>query len=37
MLRTKTWEDTSFKSYNFNAAGPEPHGGHVHPLLSVRE
>jgi len=37
MLRTKEWQNTKFKSYNFNAAGPEPHGGHVHPLLSVRE
>jgi phenylalanyl-tRNA synthetase alpha chain len=37
MIRTKDWQNTKFKSYNFNAIGAEPHGGHCHPLLSVRE
>lgn len=37
MLRTKDWKDTKFKGYNFKAEGIDPHGGHVHPLLSVRE
>lgn len=34
---SKTWQTTRFKEYNFDAAGQPTHGGHLHPLLKVRE
>jgi len=37
MIRTGEWKDTKFKSYNFNAEGSAGTGGHLHPLLVVRE
>ena len=37
MLRTGAWKDSKFKSYNFNAEGIAGQGGHLHPLLLVRE
>jgi phenylalanyl-tRNA synthetase alpha chain len=37
MLRTGEWKDAKFKNYNFKAAGIEGTGGHLHPLLMVRE
>lgn len=36
MLKTGAWKDKRFKSYNFNAQGQVPDGGHLHPLLKVR-
>ena len=32
-----TWKDSSFKQYNFAAAGQPTEGGALHPLLKVRE
>jgi len=37
MLRKGTWKDAKFKSYNFNSEGVAGTGGHLHPLLRVRE
>jgi phenylalanyl-tRNA synthetase alpha chain len=37
MLRTGSWKDVQFKKYNFNAVGQPGSGGHLHPLLKVRE
>lgn len=37
MLRTGEWKDATFKKYNFNALGLAGTGGHLHPLLAVRE
>ena len=37
MLRTGAWKDARFKSYNFNSVGVVPEGGHLHPLLKVRQ
>jgi phenylalanyl-tRNA synthetase alpha chain len=37
MLRTGAWKETQFKKYNFNAEGSAGNGGHLHPLLLVRE
>ena len=37
MLRTGVWEQTKFKSLNFNSEGTPGTGGHLHPLLLVRE
>jgi phenylalanyl-tRNA synthetase alpha chain len=37
MIRSGEWKDTKYKSYNFNAAGLEGHGGHLHPLMMIRE
>ena len=31
------WKTATFKKYNFNALGMPPQGGHLHPLLKVRE
>jgi phenylalanyl-tRNA synthetase alpha chain len=31
------WKDSSFKQYNFAAAGQPPEGGALHPLLKMRE
>jgi phenylalanyl-tRNA synthetase alpha chain len=35
MLADGSWKDMSFKKYNF--AGVLPTGGHLHPLMKVRE
>lgn len=37
MLDSGAWKDAKFKEYNFNALGKEVGGGHLHPLLKVRE
>ena len=37
MLRTGDWKNATFKKYNFNALGVAGTGGHLHPLLAVRE
>ena len=37
MLRSGQWKDAKFKNYNFNAVGAEGNGGHLHPLMVVRE
>jgi len=37
MLRSGAWKETNFKKYNFNAEGIAGTGGHLHPLLLVRE
>ena len=37
MLRNGSWKDIQFKKYNFNAVGQISNGGHLHPLLKVRE
>jgi phenylalanyl-tRNA synthetase alpha chain len=37
MLRSGSWKDAKFKKYNFAAAGQPSEGGHLHPLLKVRE
>jgi phenylalanyl-tRNA synthetase alpha chain len=31
------WKDASFKKYNFDAVGIPPSGGHLHPLMKVRQ
>ena len=31
------WATTAFKEYNFESAGKEAGGGHVHALMKVRE
>merc|ERR1719234_1184994 len=37
MLLTKSWKTETFKPHNFNALGPINPGGHLHPLLKVRQ
>ena len=37
MIRKGSWKDAKFKNYNFNAEGIAGTGGHLHPLLMVRE
>lgn len=38
MLRDGSWRTTQFKGYNFAPqAGAPPAGGHLHPLLKVRQ
>lgn len=37
MLQSGAWKTANFKKYNFNARGALPDGGHLHPLLKVRE
>ena len=37
MIRKGTWKDASFKKYNFDSIGTSSYGGHLHPLLKVRE
>jgi len=37
MLLSGEWKNLSFKKYNFNALGVPTNGGHLHPLLKVRE
>lgn len=36
MLRSGAWKDAKFKKFNFNATGAVTEGGHLHPLLKVR-
>lgn len=36
MLRTGEWKQTEFKANNWKAAGRNPNGGHLHPLMKVR-
>ena len=37
LIQSGEWKNTSFKKYNFDALGVSPYGGHLHPLLKVRE
>eukprot|EP00842_Homolaphlyctis_polyrhiza_P005755 jgi/Hompol1/6180/HPOL_002219-RA len=37
MLQSGEWKNTTFKKYNFAAAGALPAAGHLHPLLKVRD
>ncbi|CAO3590779.1 unnamed protein product [Absidia cylindrospora] len=37
MLQSGEWKNASFKKYNFDAAGVHPNGGHLHPLMKVRQ
>lgn len=37
MILSGTWSNTAFKRYNFEASGLPTAGGHLHPLLKVRE
>ncbi|KAI8344589.1 tRNA synthetases class II core domain (F)-domain-containing protein [Chlamydoabsidia padenii] len=37
MLQSGEWKNASFKKYNFDAAGVPPNGGHLHPLMKVRQ
>ncbi|XP_077218091.1 phenylalanyl-tRNA synthetase, putative / phenylalanine-tRNA ligase [Tasmannia lanceolata] len=36
-LQRGDWKDLEFKEYNFSARGQPMEGGHLHPLLKVRE
>lgn len=36
MIANGTWQEMSFKSYNFDALGVPPERGHLHPLMKVR-
>ena len=37
LLFSHAWSTQKFKTYNFEACGPQLPGGHLHPLLKVRE
>ncbi|CAG8543974.1 15932_t:CDS:10 [Funneliformis caledonium] len=37
MLQSGEWKQANFKKYNFDALGIPPTGGHLHPLMKVRE
>ncbi|EJF61276.1 phenylalanine-tRNA ligase [Dichomitus squalens LYAD-421 SS1] len=37
MLTSGSWKTSTYKKYNFEAAGIPPNGGALHPLLKVRE
>ena len=37
MLQDGSWATETFKGLNYNASGREPAGGHLHPLLKVRQ
>lgn len=37
MLQDGSWATEKFKGLNYNAQGREPVGGHLHPLLKVRQ
>ncbi|CAJ0838501.1 4302_t:CDS:2 [Entrophospora sp. SA101] len=37
MLQSGEWKKANFKNYNFDALGIPPPGGHLHPLMKVRE
>lgn len=36
MLDSGEWQSAAFKEYNFESAGKEPGGGHLHALMRVR-
>uniref|UniRef100_A0A914RJW2 Phenylalanyl-tRNA synthetase domain-containing protein n=1 Tax=Parascaris equorum TaxID=6256 RepID=A0A914RJW2_PAREQ len=36
MITSGSWKSKTFKKYNFNALGVMPTGGHLHPLMKVR-
>lgn len=36
-LQRGDWRELELKEYNFNAKGLPPEGGHLHPLLKVRQ
>ncbi|KAJ8449361.1 hypothetical protein Cgig2_002493 [Carnegiea gigantea] len=36
-LQRGDWKELELKEYNFNAKGLPPEGGHLHPLLKVRQ
>ncbi|CAO3687632.1 unnamed protein product [Umbelopsis vinacea] len=37
MLQSGEWKNATFKKYNFDAVGIAPSGGHLHPLMKVRQ
>ena len=37
MIASGSWRDATFKEYNFNVTGGREGGGHLHPLLKVRQ
>ncbi|KAJ2897793.1 Phenylalanyl-tRNA synthetase, beta subunit, cytoplasmic [Coemansia aciculifera] len=37
MLKSDAWKTAEFKSFNFDALGLNTRGGHLHPLMKVRE
>ncbi|KAI9472712.1 tRNA synthetases class II core domain (F)-domain-containing protein [Coemansia mojavensis] len=37
MLQSGSWKTEEFKKFNFDSLGINPSGGHLHPLLKVRE
>ncbi|CAG8441799.1 3275_t:CDS:2 [Rhizophagus irregularis] len=37
MLQSGEWKKANFKKYNFDALGIPPSGGHLHPLMKIRE
>lgn len=37
MIASGSWREMDVKEYNFDALGVPPTGGHLHPLLKVRE
>jgi phenylalanyl-tRNA synthetase alpha chain len=37
MLADGSWANVPFKAYNFNSLGKQPDGGHLHPLLKLRQ
>ncbi len=37
MIQSGAWKTAKFKNYNFEALGLPTRGGHLHPLLKVRE
>uniref|UniRef100_A0A2K6VV45 phenylalanine--tRNA ligase n=2 Tax=Onchocerca TaxID=6281 RepID=A0A2K6VV45_ONCVO len=36
MINNNSWRKKTFKKYNFHALGMMPTGGHLHPLMKVR-
>ncbi|KAJ2793956.1 Phenylalanyl-tRNA synthetase, beta subunit, cytoplasmic, partial [Coemansia furcata] len=37
MLKGDGWKTAEFKQFNFDSLGLNPRGGHLHPLMKVRE
>ncbi|KAJ2157877.1 Phenylalanyl-tRNA synthetase, beta subunit, cytoplasmic [Coemansia sp. RSA 552] len=37
MLQSGAWKNMEFKKFNFDSLGVRPGGGHLHPLMKVRE
>ncbi|KAJ2705836.1 Phenylalanyl-tRNA synthetase, beta subunit, cytoplasmic [Coemansia sp. IMI 203386] len=37
MLQSGAWKNSEFKKFNFDSLGINPNGGHLHPLMKVRE